>query len=761
MTEQTTSFQQTIDFSRLLKPIIRYWYLIALFVLMSILAALYYVRRLTPLYEMQATILVRNNEEDGLTKDALQKEILGMGTNPKIYEDVRIIRSRICMEAIIDSLNLRYRLLEKEPFGEKDLYATGPIDLSTLIVPDRPATYSLKILTPSIYRIQLNESDRVEGVFGVPLNTNGDTFVLNLKQEASGTLDTTAHYVLEIQSIEGSAKSLLNAFSVDYNTSEPTILDLHILDEVPQRGMDILNKSVQTYNRLALDDKSRKRKNTLDFIEERINVLVTELNQVELDLERYKTNESLTIDYKADLPFIQDRIGYFEREIVDAEIQQDIMEYIAESLDSMDYQFFPLVDFGMDHQGLSSLIHAYNNLIQERSKLRQTVTENYPSIQLIDEKIQSLRISIQEELAKSLQEQEARVNELRNKNRTYLAELNATPRRERELVNKQRQQITKENLYKYLLEKREEAAVSIAAVGENARMIDPPFMKGQVAPKQNSILLGAALAGFMLPFSALFLFSLIDSRIRYKEDLSGTEELPLLGSIYKAKTNNKLVMQPDDHTAAAESFRSLRTNLDIFLKEHSDRLVVVTSASIEEGKSFTSVNLGMSYALSGKNTLLIDCDLRKPTVPLYLGVSPSNAGLTEYLSGTSSLTEVIQEYEPNPHLHYITRGAQVANPSELLMSDRLPILLEELKKQYDWIILDSPAVGLVSDALLLSGFANASLLVIRAGTTRREDLDMLRQLKTEGKITNPALVFNGVRKGRTYEKAIRKGYYKN
>ena len=759
MKKQHTRLHQPIDFSRLLKPLLKYWYLIALSIGISIVIAQVYLRRAIPVYEMQTTILVRNNEEDGLTKDALQKEILGMGTDPKIYEDARILRSHTLREAIIDSLKLQYRIVKLEPSGEVDVYDNSPIELKKIIAPNRTQSYPLKIIDRSNYSIQLSETDRVRGIFGEPLNTDDGSFLLTLQDANIAELDTVATFVLKTKTLAASAQSYLGSFAVEYNNEQPTILDLFIRDEVPQRGLDILNRAVQIYNRITLESKSKNRKNTLAFIEERIDLLVAELNQVEQDLEQYKTKESLTVDFKADLPYIQDRIGYFEREIVDVEIQQNIMQYIAEVLDSNKYQFYPLVDFGLDHKGLSDLIIRYNALLQDRYKLRQTVTENYPSIQLVDEQINSLKISIRQEVTKNLQDLEASLAELKNKNQTYLAELDATPRRERELVNKQRQQTTKENLYKYLLEKREEAAVSIAAVGENARIIDPPFLAGQVSPKRNSILLGALLVGFLLPFSVILLFTLFDNRVRDKEELLDLVDTPVIGSIVAARGKSRLAIQANNHSPTAESFRSLRANLDFFLKELINQIVMVTSTSTQEGKSFTTVNLGMSYALSGKKVLLMDFDLRNPKVPLYLGVNNPDVGVSDYLNGQAGISELIQVYEPNRHLHYIASGPIPANPSELLMSKLLPILLEELKEQYDIIILDSPAVGLVSDALRLARFADAGLYMVRMGITDKEDLKLINELTEGGKIANAAIVFNGVSKGRTYKRALKKGYY--
>ncbi|MEN0045649.1 MAG: polysaccharide biosynthesis tyrosine autokinase [Bacteroidota bacterium] len=752
--------QQTIDFGYLLKPVLKYWYVITFSTVLSVVFAFLYLRSVTPIYEAQSTILIRNHEENGLTREALQKEMLEMSSNPKIYEDVRILRSRMLMQAVVDSLNLRHRLLRVQQFGTADLHNNSPIDMDKIIVPNRSQNYTINIIDASSYILHLDETLQLNGTFGSPLNTEQGTFLLNFKEDALNSFNPFTDYILKTNTSFGSALVHLGAFSVISDPQKPTLLDLFIKDEVPERGLEILDQVVKAYNRITLEDKSRNRKNTLNFIDERIALLATELNEAERELESYKTKENLSVDYKSDLPYIQNQISYFERKLVDIEIEQSTMDYIAKILNSNEYQFFPLADFGSKSQGLKELITRYNNLIQEKSRLKQTVTDSYPTVQLVDTQIRSLKISILEEVAKNQQELSANVKELKQKNQSYVSELSATPRRERELINKKRQQLTKENLYKYLLEKREEAAISIAATAESARMIDAPFVIGQVAPNQNSTLLGAALGGLCLPYSVLLLLTFFDKRLRYKDEVKSYTNVPVLGSVVRDRGKSKIAIQDNNHSPSAESFRSLRTNLNFFLEDAKNQVIVVTSTTIQEGKSFTSINLGLSYALSSKKVLLIDCDLRNPKMLRYLDVKRPSSGLSNYLIGQVDTSEIIHSYENNEYLHYIGSGSIPSNPSELLTSERLPRLLEKLKLKYDLIILDSPAAGLVSDSISLSKFANASLYIARIGITEKEDLKLVEQLKEEGKLTNPTIVFNGVKKGKTYKRALRHGYFK-
>ncbi|MEM8525740.1 MAG: polysaccharide biosynthesis tyrosine autokinase [Bacteroidota bacterium] len=752
--------QQTpIAFDRLLSPLWKYWYIIGASVFLSVLVASIYLKKVRPVYETQTTILIKDNERNGLTREALQKEILEMSTEPKIYEDTRILHSRALMQAVVDSLNLQHRLLRDDRFGLVDLYDNSPVNLANSTFPEGNQNYPFQILNTSSYRLQLDEDEQVEGVFGVPLNTSHGTFLLQ-RNEMPYELDTDITYLLKISTLANSTQRYLGAFSANYDSKKPTLLDLYIKDEVPKRGAEILAEVVKAYNKITLEDKSQNRKNTLTFIDERIALLTKELNATEAELERYKTQENLSLDYKSDLPHLKAQIGYFERELVNIDIQQNMMNYINNALDSNQYQFFPLIDFGVEHRGLSGLIIDYNNTLQEKDRLKQTVTDNYPTVKLVDDRITSLRVMIQEEVAKNQQELRSSKKELEAKNRAYLTELNATPRRERELLDRKRQQVIKENLYKYLLEKREEAAISIAAVAENAKVIDAPFLVGQVSPKKNSILLGAAMGGLFLPYSILLLFTLFDKRLRHQEEVQSYTTVPILGSLVNAKGGSKIAIREDQHSPSAESFRSLRTNLNFFLEEANNQVIVVTSTSIHEGKSFTSINLGISYALSGKEVLLIDCDLRNPKMLRYLGVKRPPAGLSNYLVGQVEADELIHAYEDHPQLHYIGSGSIPQNPSELLMNQRLPALLKQLRAQYDIIILDSPAAGLVSDSISLSKFANASLYLARVGVTEKEDLKLVEQLREEGKLIKPTIVFNGVKKGKVYKRALKHGYFK-
>ena len=746
-TTQLQSKQQILDFNRLLAPLRAYWYLILLSAVLFVLAGLAYLHYTTPLYQVQATILVSDGDENGLTADALQKDLLGISSEPKVYEDVRILKSRSLIQQVVDSLNLENRILHIGRVRDIDLYRDGPVDMDSILLPfpesRGESRYLFSVIDTATYHIHVDNDVSFEGRFGRTLTNEHGSFLLHL--QPGYPINAEYKYDLVAQSNLDRARHFLESFSVQYDPQQPTILDLYIKDEIPQRGIDVLTEIIETYNRLTINDKNKTSENTLSFINERIDILAGELDRAERSVEFYKTRENLTIDVSTDLQYIQSKVGEYENQLVNLEIQNTIMEYIADFLKENPSQFIPLANSSLSDNGVSDLINQYNQIVQEKNRLQQTVTDNHSSIRTAEQQLQNLELSIREAVETNLDALEIRRHELDARNAKYVAELNATPRRERELIDKKRQQQIKENLFLYLLEKREEAAISVAATVENAKVIDPPLVTGVVSPKKGIVLLGAGLGGLILPLGAILLFALFDDRLKYTEDIENLTAVPLLGTIVQSKKKEKVVIKKASRSAIAEMFRLLRTNLEFLLGGAEDPVIMITSTTGQEGKTFMCVNLGMSYALSGKKVLLVGFDLRKPKMAQYLVEDPPALGISNYLIGRSLPEEIIHPYPGNENLFFIGSGSIPPNPSELILNGKFETLLDELKEQFDMVIIDSPPVGLVTDSLLLNKYVKASLYVTRFGTTKKNSLKLVDQLYKANKLTNPAIVFNGAR----------------
>lgn len=749
--------QEPIDLRKLLIPIIANWYWIILSVIIGVSLAFTYLRYATPVHQVKSTILIRNGEDNALTTGALQKELLGISSDPRIYEDVRILRSRALMEEVVDSLKLNYRLLHVGQVRNTDLYKEGPLVLDSISPPSNNMIYEVRFLDENYYQILIGEST-YDGQFGDTTYLPNSKIRLLTQLDSNTVINNEQTYILEARNTKSRAASLLQRFSVNYEKSQPTLLDLFILDEIPERGVHLLNQIIKTYNQLNISDKSRTGENTLVFIDDRIDILATELNTAERALESYKTKENVTLDIATDLPILQQKVSEYERQLVELGIQKSILDYLVTFLEENAYQFIPAIGSGANDNTITNLIGQYNALVIEKNRLQQNVTDDYPAIQLVDEQLKNSKISIEEAVEKAKSDLAIKAKELNTRNESYIQQLNATPRRERELLNIRRQQLIKENLFLYLLEKREEAAISIAATVENAKIIDEPIVTGLVSPKKNSILLGAGLGGLFLPLGIILLITLFDNRIKLPSDIESATAVPLLGNIVESKKQDKLVIRKASRSAIAEMFRLLRTNLEFLLSSSDDRVILLTSTTNQEGKSFICVNLGMSYALSGKKVLLMGFDLRKPKMASYLVSQVPTQGISSYLIGEADTDSIIHKYEDNEQLYYIASGPIPPNPAELILNGQLDTLLKELKQQFDIIIIDSPPVGLVTDSLLLSKYVNASLYVTRFGVTKKNALQLVEQLYQEKKLNNPAIVFNGVKKGGSYGYGYGYGY---
>jgi capsular exopolysaccharide synthesis family protein len=744
--------EQVIDINQLLRPFLRYWYLLLIGVVLAVATAYWYLRHATPTYQVKATVLIRNQQANGLTEEVLQKKMLGMHASSEVYEDVRLLKSKALMEAVVDSLQLHYQISHSpDRWQSIDQYSDHLIDWEKTQLPI--GSYQLQILDTSTYELSIAERLVLRTQFGQKDTTTYGIIQLSLTKEATPQL---GNYLINSYQKTDRANHYLSRLGVTYNEKEPTILDLYLEDEVPERGKHILSAVMETYNEMTLDDKSKHRRNTLQFIDERLELLERELTQAERDVEGYKNREQLALDSESKVPFLQDRLVYFEERLIDVDIQLNKLNYVANLLANNEYTFIPIVDLGEQNAGLTTLIDEYNTLAQQKKQLEQSVTAQFPAIQVLDQQLAQLSVSLQEEVTKNRASLVDTRAELTQKQKEYVAQLNATPRRERELGEQERQRVIKEKLYLYLLEKREEAAIATAALVENAKVIDAPYTTVQLSPKPASTYLGAFLGGLFLPGVLLLSFALFDRRLRDMEEVTQATDVPVLGTIIQSKNEQALLAETQHQSATAETFRSLRTNLELFVEP---QVIVLTSSSTSEGKSFTCVNLGMSYALTNRKVVLVDFDLRRPQLANYLNRPDHKVGVAQHLAGTADYLDIVHTHPAHPCLHYIPCGTPPNYPAELLLHNRVRVLIEQLRADFELVILDSPAVGLVADSLLLSKYADASLYVTRIGVTYKKDLALVNELHAANKFNNMALVCNGLSSSRISKRAYQSGYY--
>jgi capsular exopolysaccharide synthesis family protein len=759
--QQVLVEEDSIDVRKLLFIFIRSWYYFIIFPLIMVIIAFLYLRYAIPTYDVKGSILIKNEESAGLSTDMLSQQLMGFSPSSDVIDESKILQSRSIMQQVVRDLELNITVLKSGRVKDTDLYSNSPIIVDTFALAGvQSLELKIEIKNSKEYILTKDEIE-YQGKFGIVQKNEFGDFLLRFNSTESINNDG---YILRITSVFNATMGYQRKLKVNQDDLSSNILTLSMEDAIPQRSIDIINKVVEVYNIEAVKDKNATGEKTLKFIDERIDLLTEQLADVEKGVQTYKEKEGITIDAASNLDIIVEQMRDYNQQLDQLEIQKTIVTYLEEYVNDKNkkYELIPS-NIGAESSMLSSLVLRLNEIIQERKRLLQTLTLNHPSVTILDDGIASLRFNIKENIKNIKRDIEISLQKLRSRSKEFETQLNKTPRRERELLEIKRQQYIKENLFLFLLEKREETAISLAATSENARIIDLPSLSSNqaVSPKKGPIKSGAIILGLSLAIAIITLKEFLNDTIQSEEDIREVTQVPLLGAISESTKDAKIVIAKSSRSAIAEMFRLLRTNLQFTLAGEPHKTMLVTSSVSGEGKSFICINLGMSFALSGKKVLIIGLDLRKPKMASYLVENIPTKGISSYMIDAATKDEIINVYEGNDNFHFIASGPIPPNPSELIMNGRLESLVEELKQEYDVIIMDTPPAGLVTDSLLLKSMVNASLYISRFGYTKKGQLQLIDKLHKEGKFNNPTIVLNGVKRGNGYGYGYGYGYYED
>lgn len=749
--------EDTIDIKKLLFILRKGWYFFLVFPLLMGIAAYLYLRYTIPQYEVKGSVLIKSDEGGGLGADMLSEELLGFGLlgSSEVIDEAKILQSRTLMEEVVMNLGLQSKVLKDGKIKDTDLYGKSAFIVDTFNFSNErlsrritgPLVYKAKIIDANNY-VLIKDDIEYKGVFDSVLTNEYGSYLFRYnpaeKIEENG-------YVVKLSTVFNTVTAYRKALKVNYDDAS-MVVDLSMKDEVPERSENIINDLIEAYNFAAIEDKNAMGKNTLEFIDERLFIITDELQGVERGVQNVKEREGITVDPGSDLGFLYEGIAEYGQRLTDLEVKKQVLseldKYLKQS--SNKYELVPLNLH--DNLALSELVVRLNESIQTRKRLLQTVTTDYPAITVLDEEIANYRYQIRENIDNINRDIEIAIREIKAKSSDFEIELRKTPRKERELLEVKRQQFIKENLYLFLLEKREETAISLAATTENTRIIDRPALidSKPVSPKKLPILAGAIFIGIILSIGTIILKEFLIDTVQSEEDIKKVTDVPILGVVAESKKESKIVVQESSRSAVAEMFRLMRTNLQFTLSGAKQKTMLVTSSTSGEGKSFICINLAMSFALSGKRVLVIGLDLRKPKMASYLVENVPNKGISSFLIDAATKNEIIHKYEGNENFDFISSGPIPPNPSELILNGRLDKLLKELKQEYDVIIVDTPPVGLVTDSLLLKSMVDASLYITRFNHTKKGQLNLIDRLYKENKFNIPTIIFNGVKKGRGY-----------
>lgn len=707
-----------------------------------------------PIYKIQASLLVKD-EKKGLGADNLLKELEIFAPKAVVENEIEILKSYTLMDKVVSHLNLDVAYYAPTPFGKREVYDESPVRL--IVEKPAPEVYEeeLHLSFPTPRTVRINEVT-------YPLNQSVQTPYGRLRVFARKPVGpTTEPVVAQALPRTVAVNNYVEKLKAEPTGKAATVIALSLEDPVPHKGEAILNQLIDEYNQAAIADKNRTASNTLNFLEDRLKLISGELATVEKDVELYKSTQGIT-DLSMQAQTFLETVKTNDAQLNQVNLQlgalSDVERYVSSK--SGEEGTTPST-LGLGDPVLLGLITQVTDLELKRDQLARTTSAQNPALLSLESQIKATKQNIAENIATMKQMLTTSRQQLMANNARMEGVIRTIPRKERALLDITRQQAIKNNLYTYLLQKREETAVSYAATISDSRTIDAA--RGgvkPVKPVKPMIFLLFGLVGLLLPVGAMATRDALNNRVTRRADVEESTRVPILGEVTKNKAAESLVLAPRSRSVIAEQIRTLRTNLQFLRTNAADSQVLLFTSSISgEGKSFVSLNLGASLALVDRPTVILEMDLRKPG--LRKNVEITNAmGITNYLIGEATLDEVLQPVPGYNNYFIIPSGPLPPNPSELLSGPRLEQLIGELRKRFNYVIIDSPPIGLVTDAQLIAPFADATMYMVRHDVTPKQNLKMINTLFTEQRFNRLNIILNAVGEGESYYYNYGYGYNK-
>ena len=540
------------------------------------------------------------------------------------------------------------------------------------------------------------------------------------------------------------AKGYANSLSITPTSKMTSVVVISLKNSNTRRGKDFINKLLEMYNVNANNDKNEVAQKTAEFINERIGIISKELGSTEQDLENFKRSVGIT-DLSSEAQIALTGNAEYEKKRVENQTQINLVMDLQRYMQGNEYEVLPS-NIGLQDAASAGAIDRYNEMLVERKRLLRTSTENNPTIINLDTSIRAMRSNVQATLDATLKGLQITKEDLAREASRYSRRISDAPTQERQFVSIARQQEIKAGLYLMLLQKREENAITLAATANNAKIIDEALADNNpVSPKNMMVYLAALLLGVGLPVGIIYLIGLTKFKIEGRVDVEKLTSLPVIGDIPLAdEKSGSIAVFENQNNLMSETFRNVRTNLQ-FILENGKNVILVTSTISGEGKSFVSSNLAISLSLLGKKVVIVGLDIRKPGLNKVFNLSRKEHGITQFLTNpTVDLMDLVQPSDINKNLFILPGGAVPPNPTELLARDGLEKAIETLKVSFDYVILDTAPVGMVTDTLLIGRTADLSIYVCRADYTRKAEFSLINELSENNKLPNLCIAINGL-----------------
>ena len=744
--------EKPINLREVYEKYIVYWKWILASVLIACVIGFFYLRTQPYTYHLTTTLLVVDQSKSGAMNEMSmmkQLDVMGFGSSlSMVNNENEVLKSSALMKRVVNQLELHTTYTTKDFLRTIDLYTASPyyVKMDSMALMQLEKTLSFEIAREEgQYTIEgeYNDSAFSQTVKKLPAMINTPAGPISIALRKGLKFLPQKEITVTISNPNAVGRSISANLLTTEVSKQVDVINIGINVSNEQKGKDILNTLSAIYNRDAIEQINRSAMNTANFIDDRLRLISGELSDVEGEVENYKQVNQMT-DISSDAKIYLERNNEFDQQRIQVENQLSLIRFVEEFISKGANQYALIPNLGLTDVGLVAVIQKYNELLMNRERIAGGSSEENPALRNMNQQIVSARRSIQVSIANSRKGLEITKRELDSQNQRAVSKIRDLPRQEREFIEIKRQQQVKESLYLFLLQKREEASLTMAITVPKGRVLNTPDTGEQTGPRSKIIMGIFFLLGLAFPLLIIFLRDLINTTISNRAQVEKLSDVPVLSELGHNTTGQVIIDHSSNTDSNAELFRLLRTKLQFTLDYPSQKVMMVTSTEPGEGKSYVSLNLAISLSLTGKKVMLMGLDLRKPQLKKHLNLD-GEEGMSSILSGhVSDYRSIIQHVAAYPTLDVIPGGVIPPNPNELLMSKRLDDMVEKLRNEYDYIVIDTAPVGAMSDSFLIDRVVDIALYMCRMDYSDKRNIEFLNHVKADKSLKRPYLVINDV-----------------
>ncbi|MEM9052619.1 MAG: polysaccharide biosynthesis tyrosine autokinase [Bacteroidota bacterium] len=758
--------QRDFDLKSLFFRYLKYWFWFPLSLVFALVIAKYYNWYKNPVYAVTAKLLVK---DENVAKDQFLKQLDVESPAKNLENEIEILRSHSLLAKTLNELEFDVSYFLVGDVKVSEAYKDSPfmVDISSLDFASYGRLFQVTIVDSSSFEFGYAQGDDeilIRQNFGNEFDFGLGKIAINKREnfpekDLQNPEYDKRKYRIRFNTITSNQNRYLSKLSVALARSQSTILQLYLEDEVPQKGLDFLNALIKVYLENDVDLKNKAASRTAEFLDDQLEDITEDLESIEVNREKYKASKGI-IDLESESQIVLESIKELDSKgainTTKLGLIRQLRDYVTENVDMRD-----LAPAALDITDplLVKLINKLNELQSQRESIIKNATILEPRLVSINAEIELTRSSLLENIRNIEKGLVQRQSEIESSQKSFRNRIQRIPTTERELLEIERKFRIQESLYLFLLEKRAELAISLAATESDTRVVDAArVIPGPISPVPQRAYSIAFLLGIFIPVLVIFFIENLNDKVSDIGTLKRLTNIPIVGMVRFNEHSSPLVALEKPRSSISEEYRSIRTNLSFFDTDGKTDIVMVTSSIGTEGKTFTAMNLASIMAAAGSKVVLIGLDLRKPRIVEDFQIE-NNIGCSNYLSGHAELDEILVPSGYTENLFIAPSGPPPPNPSELIISDRMPQLIKELSERFDKIVIDTPPVGLVSDGLQITEYANATVFVVREGVTRKAHLVQANEMFEKNRLKHPAIVFNAVqRKNKSYAYGGAYGY---